>query len=83
MQETKVIQLTKSRSSRDRFYLVNDGQGMGCYGMPSEHYSHSWLVRSANVNNRGASAYLSVDGALSCEWMPVEAKALIRKTLGL
>lgn len=79
------IQLTHSRSSRERYYLLNDKHGMGGAGMPEDHYLNQWVVVDGTDRGNGYQGYMSVDYALSdaVTWLPAAAKRLIRKTLNL
>lgn len=81
----KKITLTTGRSSRDRYYLMQDGRGMGGAGKPESHYSWSWVVVNGVDRGNGYQGYMSVDYVLSAEvtWIPESAKRLIRKTLGI
>lgn len=80
---TVKISLVKSRSSRERQYLIRDGQGMGGAGEPAYHYSNAWVVASGVDRGNGYQSYMSVDYALTCEWLPENAKAIIRRTLNI
>jgi hypothetical protein len=75
------VQLTKSRSSRDRHYLIRDGKGMGGGGKPEDHYLNRWVVVTGVDRGNGYQGYMSVDYALTCDWLPDGAKAVIRDTL--
>jgi hypothetical protein len=79
------IKLNSARSSRDRFYLIRDGRGMGGYGNPPDHYSHQWVVANGIDRGNGYQGYFSVDYVLSGEltWIPEEVRAAIRKHLNL
>lgn len=79
------ITLTTGQKSRDRYYLIKDGRGMGGAGKPEDHYLNQWVVVNGTDRGQGYDGYYSVDYALSDEvtWIPDHAKDLIRKTLNL
>lgn len=77
------VKLTSSSSSRDRYHLVRDGQGMGGYGQEKSHYINQWVVVNGVDRGNGYQGYMSVDYALSDGHLPDSAKQIIRKTLGI
>lgn len=80
--ETK-IQLTKSKSALARYYLICDGQGMGGAGNPKSHYSNRWTVVNGVDRGNGYQGYMSVDYALTVDYLPDSAKAIIRQHLSI
>lgn len=73
------IALTKSRSVRERYYLIRDGKGMGGAGNPTEHYLNNWVVVNGVDLGNGYQGYMSVDYAI--EILPAEAATIIRQTI--
>ncbi len=77
----RVIPLARSRSSRERYYLIEDGRGMGSYGLPESHYSHRWVVANGCDRGNGYQGYYAVAYALTLDHLPESAKRIIRDTL--
>jgi hypothetical protein len=75
------IKLNSSQSSRDRYYLIHDGKGMGGYGKDKDHYLNNWVVVNGVDRGNGYQGYMSIDCALKEGYVPEEAKAIIRQTL--
>lgn len=76
-----MIKLTSSRSSRERYYLLLDGKGMGGAGNPPGHYLRRYVVVNGVDRGHGYQGYMSVDYALSLEWFPESAKKKIRQVI--
>lgn len=67
------IALNKSRSSRDRYYLVN--KSMGCYGLPEDAPDHKYSVINGIDRGNGFQGGLSIKCALTeCKYFPEDAK---------
>ena len=77
------IKLNSTTRVRGRLYLIRDGRGMGGAGSPAGHYANAWVVAQGQDRGNGYQSYMAVDYALAQEWVPAEAKALIRKRLGI
>ena len=80
------IPLNSPRSLRARYYLVNDGRGMGGDGNPPDHYLNQWVVTNG-VDGRGPNGYegytaMSVDYAAGSEGrLPNEARNRLVKLM--
>ena len=82
MKDATVIPLNSSRSSRCRYYLVNDGRGMGGYSNSPDHYSNHWVVTNGVDRGNGYQGYMSVNYAASDEGcLPSEARARLLKLM--
>lgn len=66
------IQLTKSKSSRDRYYLMNGQQGNA--GEPLNHANHKFRVVNGIDRGRGYQGYSSLSHFLTLEYVPQSAK---------
>lgn len=66
-----------------RTFLINDGQGMGGAGMPDDHYLRNWIVAQGTNRGNGYQGYMSIDYALTADYISDSAKTKIRKKLGL
>ena len=73
------IQLTKSKSSRDRYYLVSGS--MGNYGSASNHANNHFEIVNGIDRGNGYQGYQSVDYFLKCDYMPETAKQKVRQIL--
>ena len=78
----EIIKLVSAKSSRDRYYLIKDGRGMGGAGKAEDHYLRQWVVVNGVDRGNGYQGYHSIDYALSVSWIPEAAKAVIRKHTG-
>ncbi len=73
------IQLTKSKSSRDRYYLVRGS--MGNIGTKSSHANNHFEIVNGIDRGNGYQGYQSVDYFLNCEYIPNDAKIKVREIL--
>ena len=73
------IQLTKSKSSRDRYYLV-DGS-MGGYGETANHANNHFEIVNGIDRGNGYQGYMSVSYFLENKYIPEEAKNKVRGIL--
>ena len=73
------IQLTKSKSSRDRYYLVSGS--MGNYGCAANHANNHFEIVNGIDRGYGYQGYQSVDYFLKSDYIPHEAKAKVREVL--
>jgi len=75
--------LTSSKSSRQRYYLIKDNQGMRGASKPPNHYLNLFSVVNGIDRGNGYQGYMSIDYALQCGYIPNHAKAKIRRILKL
>lgn len=66
------IQLTKSISSRERYYLVNGSQGNA--GDPKNHANHYYHIVNGIDRGNGYQGYISVSYFLTLDYIPQSAK---------
>jgi hypothetical protein len=66
------LQLTTSKSSRDRYYLVNGS--MGSYGCSGNHVNNQYEIVNGIDKGNGYQGYTSVSYFLTQEHIPNEAK---------
>jgi hypothetical protein len=66
------ILLNKTKSSRDRYYLIS-GQ-MGSYGEIATHANCNYEIVNGIDRGGGYQVYMSVSYALKCKYFPQEAK---------
>jgi len=79
-----MIKLNSSRSSRNRYYLMNDGIGMGGYGLPDNHVNKKWVVVNGIDRGNGYQGYSSVTYTIAEDSpFPEDVKVAIRKHLNL
>lgn len=69
------MQLTYSKSSRERYYLI-DG-GMGCAGEPANHANHKYQIANGIDKGRGYQGYISVSYFLQQTFIPQHAKTKV------
>lgn len=69
------IQLTHSKSSRDRYYLVSGS--MGNAGTPSNHANNKLEIVNGIDRGNGYQGYMSVDHFLKQEYIPQSAKNIV------
>ena len=76
------VPLTSSKSSRDRYYLIKDNQGMGGAEAPINHYSRLFMVVNGVDRGNGYQGYSSIDYMLSDKSeLPEHAKRKIKRIL--
>lgn len=66
------LALTNSKSSRERYYLINGS--MGSYGEPANHANHKYKIANGIDKGNGYQGYISVSYFLSLEYIPASAK---------
>lgn len=66
------VQLTHSKSSRDRYYLI-PGQ-MGNYGCAENHVNHKYQIANGIDKGNGYQGYMAVSYFLTQEYIPQAAK---------
>lgn len=66
------IQLTNSKSSRERYYLVNGS--MGNYGEVANHVNNHFEVVNGIDRGNGYQGYMSASYFLTLDYIPKEAK---------
>lgn len=75
-----LIPLNKSRSSRDRYYLIN--QSMGNAGSPANAPENSYSVVNGIDRGNGFQGYMSIPYCLKeCKYFPEDAKQNLIKEL--
>jgi len=73
------LQLTHSKSSRDRYYLI-DGS-MGNHGEPPNHANHKYQIANGIDKVNGYQGYMSVSYFLKQEFIPASAKTKVMSQL--
>lgn len=66
------LQLTNSKSSRDRYYLVSGS--MGNYGCVENHVNNQYQIVNGIDKGNGYQGYTSVSYFLTQDYIPKEAK---------
>lgn len=73
------IPLNKNRSSRLRYYLINEG--MGGSGEDLNSPLHKYSIANGIDKGNGFQGYMSIKYALKCEYLTEEIKSNIKKEL--
>lgn len=66
------IQLTHSKSSRERYYLINGA--MGNHGTPRNHANNKYKIANGIDKGNGYQGYISVSYFLKEKYIPQIAK---------
>lgn len=66
------LQLTHSRSSRDRYYLISGS--MGNAGFAENHANHRYQIANGIDKGNGYQGYMSVSYFLTQGYIPQSAK---------
>lgn len=73
------IQLTKSKSSQERYYLINEG--MGGYGEKANHANNHYSVVNGIDRGNGYQGHMAISYFLTLNYIPATAKNLVKKIL--
>lgn len=69
------LQLTHSKSSRDRYYLISGS--MGSYGTPDNHVNQKYEIAEGIDRGNGYQGYMSVSYFLTLDYIPKSAKNIV------
>lgn len=74
--------LNKTRHHRERYKVLCDDRGQGCYGDPDYYPTHNHVVVSGIDKGNGYQAYYSITYFLTqMDYIPYEAKRNLIKFL--
>lgn len=69
------IQLTHSKSSRDRYYLIPGS--MGSHGEPKNHVNRKYEIANGIDKGNGYQGYTAVSYFLTLDYIPQSAKDIV------